>query len=445
MTTVGVFAAILTITAMLPSMAAAQGNLVDDLLKGLLGGGNGAAPAGDAPAPQAGTPPNYVPPLHGTGAHGQGTTGVVDLAPSNTAPLGSDPATGDEDIIIGDAVGSQDAAGNYNGRVQLLHINLLGLLNVPVLSNTTVEGESKKGPLDPIQTGVLDTICTALTQPAGCVTVLKMDSETTATGSQNDFQVAGVNLPGIANVGAAESSGSISETSTCQTATGSSSTANANVLGAITAGVMNASSTSEACNTGTTSQTNDSDVATLQDIALTDLLQPGCGTSGNPGTPATPNTQLVPAFPLVGLVCAADDSSSSGGSQTSAPYGVREALSAFALGLPLAPLLPLKAVIAGPESHAVAPAAVDPPDTPGGPGPNGNGGGDNGNGNGDGGPGGDGDDGPGGPATGTGQPGDGQLAFTGSNLVLLALLGGVLVLGGVAIATASGRRRSLTS
>ena len=82
MTAVGAFAAVLTITAMLPSMAAAQGNLVDDLLKGLLGGGNGSAPAGGAPEPQAGTPPNYTPPLHGSNPHGQGSVGVVDLTPS---------------------------------------------------------------------------------------------------------------------------------------------------------------------------------------------------------------------------------------------------------------------------------------------------------------------------------------------------------------------------
>jgi hypothetical protein len=431
MTAVGAFAAVLTITAMLPSMAAAQGNLVDDLLKGLLGGGgNGAAPAGDAPAPQAGTPPNYTPPLHGGNPHGQGTVGVIDLSPSSDEPQASDPADGDEEVVIGDSQGEQNG-DQYHGRATALFVDVLGLINTEalplgdLLSIETNEGESKDGATEPLN-DLLDTVCTD-TGSLVCLNVLDMHSETNANGSQNSFTAADLGVtagPVGISATAADSNGNISDDGVCQTATGDSSVANAEIL-TLGASALNASSTSTACNNGTpSSTTNDSEVLNLNGVPV-GIPIVGCAEG-------TPNT--VVSIPIVAdLVCNADDTN---GTQTSSPYGVREALTAFVL-----PILgsPVKAALAGPESHAVAPAVVNPPDTPGGPGPGNNGGGNNG-GDGDGGPG-DGDDGgPGGPATTTAQPGDGQLAFTGSNLLVLGLLGGALVLGGVAIAATSGRR-----
>ncbi len=432
----GAFAMVLAVTAFVPAMASAQGNLVDDLLKGLLGGGGN----GDGAAtPNAGVPPNYTPPLHGTDPHGQGTVGVVDLTPSNTAPLPGTPGAADEDVVIGDADGGQEN-GAYHGRVSLLHLNVLGLINESVLPVETVPGETKNGPLQPLQDAV-DDICTnpALAQAAGCIELLPISSSTSNSGSQNTFGIAGTDLDvaGVAGLdtGIAQSSGSISETGGCQTSNGSSNVANANigvtgVPGGISADALGASSTSTACSDGSTSQTNSSNVVDLQALNLpvgsVVPIPAGC-------QDGTPNTETGLA-PLLGILCNATDSN---GGQNNAPYGVREALTVFALALAGNPLA--KATLAGPESHAVAPT------TPGGPGPEdptagGPGGpGENGNGN-PGGPG-DGDDEPGGPATTTAQPGDGELAFTGANLAVLALMGGSLVLGGIAIATSSARHR----
>jgi hypothetical protein len=434
------FTAVLAILIAVPAAASAQGNIVNDLLKGLGLGSNGG---GDA-TPAAPVPPNYQPPLHGSNPHGQGTVGVVDLNPSAGVQNG-DPALGAEEVVIGDSQSAQDSNGNYQGRVTLLHLHLLGLVNFPaIIENRTSEGQSKSGPLSGLQTDVLDAVCNALTQPDGCVTVLQMDSTTDSTGSKNDFRVAGVNLPGVLNVGAAESHSEIRETSTCQTATGSSSVANANVLGTpvglVNAGVMNASSSSQACNDGTSSQTNDSDVATLNNLNLVSILPAGgqCGTADQPGpgSPATPDTTVLDLLPLVDVMCAADDSNGAGESaaQTGSPYGVRESLTVFALNLGgVLGILPVKAAVSGPESHAVAPAATTPP----GENPGGNNGGGN---EGEGGGGGGGGNPGGGPTSTVAQPGGGELAFTGANLGLLSVLGLALILGGLGIARASTRR-----
>jgi hypothetical protein len=427
---VGAFAAVLAITAMAPAMASAQGKGLGDLLDGILGGGGGDEVA----APKAGAPPNYTPPLHGTDPHGQGTVGVVDLTPSNTAPLPGDPADGDEEITIGDSDGGQ-SGGAYNGRVTLLHLNLLGLINESVVEVETTEGQTNNGPLAPLQDAI-DDICTdpALAQAAGCISLLPINSESTATGSENSFGVASVDLdlpvPGAPvglQAGAASSEGNISETGSCQTATGSSNVANADVgllaLPNVTADALSSSSSSTACADGTSSQTNDSNVVNLMGTGL-GAPAAGCADgTANTQFPTVPN-------PLIAVVCNATDSN---GGQNGSPYGVREALTVFALivGNPT-----LRAAVSGPESHAVAPATpggqVPEDPTAGGPGTPGDGT--------PGGPG-DGSDDPGGPVTTTAQPGDGELAFTGANLAVLALLGGALVLAGGAIATSSARHR----
>jgi hypothetical protein len=139
---------------------------------------------------------------------------------------------------------------------------------------------------------------------------------------------------------------------------------------------------------------------------------------------------------LLAAVCNADDSN---GSQTGAPYGVRDALAVFALITGDSPLLKVGA--AGPESHAVAPAGSStPPTTPSGGGGTKGAGGKGGNNGGNGG-GGNGGGAGNGPAAGTAAPGNGQLAFTGADLLALALVGGALILGGLALTTAGRRHR----
>jgi hypothetical protein len=412
------FGTVFAISAFVPAVALAQGNAVNDLLKGILGGGGGG------PQPAAGAPPSYTPPLHGANPHGQGDVATVDLLPSNTAPLPGDPSAGDEDIVIGSSRG-EESNGSYQGRVTLLHVNLLGLINQPIVEIKTTEGQTANGPLAPLQTAI-DQVCGALTQPAQCVELLPMNSSSSATGSQNSFGVLKTDLGfgGFAlDTGVATTEGNISDNGTCQTASGSSNVASA-TAGPISADALQGGSTSQACNDGSQSQSNNSTVVNLQGTGVP-LPAAGCANG-------TPDTNFTALMPLVGLVCNADDSN---GGQTANPYGVREALTVFALVAGGTPLV--KATTAGPESHAVAPPGGTTPGTPTAPGDDGAGGvrGEQG---------GPGDDdaggGPGGPASSTAQSGGGgELAFTGANLLVLALIGGALMAGGLMLARASRR------
>jgi hypothetical protein len=413
------FAAALLVSICVPTLAFGG---VSELLGGVLG----------QATEKAGVPPSYQPPLHGTNPHGEGTVGTVDLNPSASAPLPGDPAAGDEDIVVGDSRGEQNG-GTYHGRVEILHVKLLGLINQDIGRFETNPGQTNNGPLGPVQAAINSAICTPLGQPAGCVSVLAINSATTGTGSSNSFQLAGANLTAALPVvgaltvagGVAGSQGNISENATCQTATGSSNVANASVgattitgVSPITASVLSASSTSKACNNGTKSTTNDSTVAT---IAGQGIPVPATGCSG---PNEVPNTSFTPLAPIVAAVCNADDTSNG---QASAPYGVREALTVFGLaGV-------LKVALSGPESHAVAPdETAGGPDEKGAGAPAGAvGGPDAGNG-----------------ATADevagGGNGDDMLPFTGLNLVFLALVGVGLLACGLAASTLSRHRRAAT-
>jgi hypothetical protein len=408
-TAVGVFAAVLAISALAPSIASAQGNPVGDLLNGLLGdgqGGGGAAPAGGAPGSSNG----YKPPLHGSNPHGQGTVGVADVVPSSDAPLPSDPGDGDEDVVIGDTQGEQNPDGSYQGRVTLLHANLLGVINLgdllgDFLTIETSEGESKSGPFEPLNEA-LGQVCEASEGAGGklCVNLLDMQSSTTATGSTNSFEAAGADValgPITAKANLANSNGNISDDGSCQTATGDSSVASANVVG-LTADALQGSSTSTACQSGSNTQSNDSEVLNIAGFSFP-IPVAGCGDG-------TANAEFTALSPLLSTVCNADDSN---GSQTGGPYGVREALAAFVLPIASAGGL-AKVSAGGPESHAVAPTSSTPPPTSNPPGETEGGGGVKGGQGGSATGGGDGDgaggDAGGGPASTTAQPGKGELA-----------------------------------
>ena len=217
--------------------------------------------------------------------------------------------------------------------------------------------------------------------------------------------------------------------------------ADADVVGALTADVLESSADSSACNNGSApSQTNDSQVIALNDTGVP-VPADGCADG-------TPNTEFTPLNPLLSAVCNADDTN---GSQTSSPYGVREALSAFVLAV-LDDSAVAKATTAASESHAVAPAGPGTSGTPGTPGGGnggngGNGGGGNGAGNG---PNGDnGDNGGNGEGAGAADVvsgnGPSSLAFTGSDLLVLGLLGAALLLGGLMLTAAHGRPRHTAS
>lgn len=419
----GVAVAVTAIAVGVPTLAAADP--VGDLLHNLGLGGNaptGGATGGGTATPDSGNPPSYVPPLHGTDPHGQGGDATVDLTPSTTSPLPGDPTQGDEEIIAGDSRGQQNSDGTYHGRVTLLY-----LLGSPIIQVTSDPGQSNDGPLQPLQDG-LDQICSASSNQL-CLTVLGMHSSSNGNSSTNSFEAAGAHIGGAGGVNAdvLTSNGNISSDGTCQTAHGDSSVADANV-GPLTADALQGNSDSSACSGGSNTTHQDS---TVVNLAGTGLPLPAAGCADG-----TANTNFTPLSPLLAAVCNADDSN---GSQTGAPYGVRDALAVFALITGDSSLLKVGA--AGPESHAVAPAgSTTTPTTPGGTGGTKGAGGKGGNNGGNGG-GGNGGGAGNGPAAGTAAPGNGQLAFTGADLLALALVGGALILGGLALTTAGGRHR----
>jgi hypothetical protein len=336
-------------TAIMVAPGVASANLVDDVVKGvndtlhgLLGGGkeDQTAPAPETvkaePTPNAGTPPNYVPPAHGSQQHGQGTGAVVDLTPTDELPQPYDPAGGNEEVVVGGSRGTFED-GAYSG-----HVTILALLGNELLSADTSEGETSAGPLGDIN-ATLNDICTA---SGICLSALAVNSDTTSTGSNNSFSVAtaGINLGGtqLLDAQAVSSTGSISQAGGCRTASGTSAVADANVAG-LTVNAIDSASESRACNDGSESQTNSSSVLGLAEAGIP-LPAPGCEN----GTPDSVLNLAVAA-----LVCNADDSSATGGTQLLAPFGVREGLTAFVLGSTV------KAATAASESRARAPGSGD--------------------------------------------------------------------------------------
>jgi hypothetical protein len=423
-TTLAVSAAVLAFVVGIPTLAAADP--VNDALNNL-GLGSGGSAGGGSATPNAGTPPTYTPPLHGTNPHGQGTDAVLDLTPSNTNPYPGQP-DGQEELIVGDSRGEQTGDGSYHGNVALAY-----LFGNAILGIETAPGESEDGPLQLVQDG-LDQLCDQ-SNGALCFSFLEMHSSTTSNDSNNSFEAVGAHIGGREGINAdvATSHGNISSDGTCQTAHGDSSVVDANV-GPLFADAAQGSSNSTACNNGTQSVDQSSKVVGLgTDKDLNGLPLPTAGCENG-----TPNTNFTGLAPLLATVCNANDSD---GSQTGSPYGVREALTLFALITGNTSVA--KITTAGPETHAVAPPSTTPPTTPTTPGggtkgAGGKGGGNGGNGGGAGAGAGN------GAAAGAAAAGNGQLAFTGADLLALGLVGGALILGGLALTTTAGRRHRQT-
>ena len=407
------------------------GQSVGGVLGGSGAGGGGATPQ-PAPAPAAGVPPTYTPPLHGDNPHGEGTVGVVDITPEDSEPLPYDPDGASEDVVVGRSRGEQND-GRYHGHITIVSTFLTGEL----IGVDTDQGETEAGPLDPVQTGILDALCDGSGDQI-CLEVLRADSSTTNRGSTNSFAVADAQIGGQGGISAtaAESNGDISEDEDCQTAHGDSTVAEANVGGALTADVLESSSDSTACNDGSETVDQDSRVLSLNDTGLP-VPEAGCADG-------TPNSDFTPLLPLLGAVCNADDTN---GAQADAPYGVREALSLFVLDLGGNPLV--KTTTAGAESHAIAPGEVDPecpdpnnpdcegeppecpdPDNPdcdrGGNDPETGGGGN--------------PNGPDGRGP-TAKVSDDTLPFTGAELGTLGLIGGIVMASGLGLMALADRRR----
>jgi hypothetical protein len=313
------------------------------------------------------TNPMTEPPLHGTNPHGQGTAAVVDLAPSNTRPFTVDEtgSAEDEDIVIGRSRGEQRADGTYHG-----HVTVAALFGNEIIEGAdTVAGDAA------VDRAIADDLLAGLCTGSGiCIEAARVRSRTTNTGSFNSFTLAGlalggaVPLPGVPGdvpaltIRAADSIGNITSDGTCQTANGFSNVADLSAgAGAAIADVAQSTSRSRACRGGATEQENTSKVIELGgtglSVPLLNLVPDGCAD----GTPDT-----VGGLPtLLPIVCNADDSSETGGTQADVagtPYGVRHALDDYVLGIGDSALAQVSA--AQSESLAVAPAAVTTPTTP---------------------------------------------------------------------------------
>ncbi len=279
------------------------------------------------------TEPTTQPPLHGSGPHAQGGVAVVDLNPSNERPLGSKPDGSDsgEDAIVGRARGEK-TDGAFHG-----HITILTLLGSEVAGVDTAQGETKNGPLQPIQDGILTPLCRNTTQQV-CLTVLTADSTTSATKSDNDFAVARASVLGL-GVGAAESHGVIEEADQCQTSTGASRVASVSAPGGgALANVSDATTQSKSCTGAATQVTNTSHVIGL---GGTQVPIPAAGCAD--GTPDT--LSGLPA--ILPIVCNAED--------VAGAAAVREALDVFVLQVGSTSLT--KATTASSEAISEAPPA----------------------------------------------------------------------------------------
>jgi hypothetical protein len=268
-----------------------------------------------------------------------------------------------------------------------------------------------------------------------CLSLLEQHSTTTNTSSENSQRVLGLSLGGESGLNAEvlASNGNISESGGCQTAHRDSNGASVAVGDQPVVDALQGSSTSDGC-AGTVQ--NESTTLALGGQGLP-IPTSGCDDG-------TANSVFDALSPLLATVCGADDTN---GSQTSPFYGVREALAAFVLIMDDTSLLKVSAGNA--ESHALPPGGDGgtPPTgtTPGGAGGSAGAGGKGGGAGGAGGGAGEGGAGAGGgPAAGAAQAGSGNLAFTGADLLALGMVGGALILGGLALTTTAGRRHRQT-
>ncbi|HZS22775.1 MAG TPA: hypothetical protein VFA63_17540, partial [Pseudonocardiaceae bacterium] len=265
-------------------------------------------------APRAGSGSPNTPAMYGTNPHGQGTVSSVQLGPSSNVPYTYSPGGSPGEIAVIGRGRSEQTASGYHA-----HTSIVDLLGTDVLPVDATEGQSKKGPLDALQTQVLNALCTG-TGTFVCLSVLAADTAATSTGASTHFEVAHATVGGVAHgidVGAAGSDSSISTTGSCQTATGSSHTAGINIAGGPVATVGDSSSTSTACAGQTPTQTASSKVINLGQTGLP-LPAPGCANG-------TANTVLN-VLGLARTICNAYDTT-----QAAAPAGVREALTALVL------------------------------------------------------------------------------------------------------------------
>jgi hypothetical protein len=307
-----------------------------------------AAPVRAGNAARATTTGGETPPMYGTNPHGQGTVASAFLNPSGTVPYpyaaGGAKAQG-EILVLGRGRSEQQTDGSYDA-----HTTIAALLGTELLGVNATQGQSNTGPLNAVQTGILNKLCSALSN-AVCLQVLAADTAANTTGATTHFMVLGAKVLGAngLNTGVASSDSSISTSGGCQTATGASQAANIALAGGQVASVGKSTEMSKACNDGSAPvQTASSSVIGLGGTGV-GIPAAGCANG-------TPNTKFGPLAPLVTIICNADDTT-----QLATPAGVREALTV--LGLQSASSALLKTTAVASESHAVAPSVTPPPNT----------------------------------------------------------------------------------
>jgi hypothetical protein len=281
----------------------------------------------------------YTPPAYGTNPHGQGGVASVSLNPSSTRPYPyANGGSGNEAVVIGRGRSEQQSNGSYDA-----HTTIAALFGNELIGVDAPQGTSKTGPLNAIQTSVLNSICTN-TSELICLTVLAADTSATSNGANTHFQTAGVSSKQIAglNVNAASADSAIQTSGSCQTASGHSQVAGVSLNGASLATAATSSENSSACSGQSPSQTANSSVIGLGGNGIP-LPAPGCANG-------TPNT-LAGIPTLLPIICNADDTT-----QLVAPFGVREALTVLGVTTGTNSGL-LRAATAASESHAVAPPA----------------------------------------------------------------------------------------
>jgi hypothetical protein len=288
--------------------------------------------------PHAGDP--TIPAMYGTNPHGQGSVVGASLPPNTVVPYTYNPAgsTG-EILVVGRGRSEQNADGTYHA-----HTTILGLLGAEVLGVDAAQGQSKTGPLDPVNQ-ILKNLCNGTNQ-AVCANVLAADTAATTSGAMTHFSVLQLGALGT-TVGAqaATSDSSINTAGSCQSSSGASHAANVTLASGQLASVANSKEGSNACTGQTPSQTTSSSVIQLAGTGVP-IPAPGCAN----GTANTLSGLPV----LLPIICNADSTS-----QLQAPSGVREALTV--LGIQMGSTAVLKSVVAAAESYAVAPAAATTP------------------------------------------------------------------------------------
>lgn len=293
----------------------------------------------------ASTASNNTPAMYGTNPHGQGTVGGVSLSPSATLPYAYSPSgSGGEQVVIGRGRSEQNSGGYH------AHTSILDLLGTELLGVDAQPGQSSTGPLNAIQTGILDKLCTG-TSMLVCLTVLAADTAATPSGASTHFAIARATVAGAhgLDAGAAESNSAINTAGSCQNASGSSSAAGVNIAGGPLATLAQTSESSTACAGAPSSQQAGSSVIGLGGTGVP-LPAPGCANGAT-------NTTLD-VLGLLTTLCNADNQT-----QAATPAGVREALTAIVL--PAVNTALAKTVVASSESHAVAPAVLTPSCTSG--------------------------------------------------------------------------------